>query len=298
MVVRWILGLGLLLQGMGQAQPLTLPDLWKRTYGEGRFRIERVLEEKSRFTRVQFSYLSDHLRVHGFANVPKGRGSFPVVVVLHGYVEPSRYRLLAYTTPYADFLAERGYLVLHPNYRGHPPSEGKPATGLRHVYAVDVLHLLAEVRGGAFPQADSRRIVLFGHSMGGGIAQVVALVDPGIKGVILLGSMSGDERRNLMRIQRWSGGARGQELWTLPAKTLEEASAWTYLERLSVPFSVHHGTQDAQVPPEWSWELCRRLKALGKPVECFRYPGGHLLRGQGDQVFRQRVLDFLGRVLP
>ena len=91
------------------AQVLTLPDLRARTYGEGGFRVERVLEERPAFTRVQFSYLSDGLRVHGFANLPKGRGPFPVVVVLHGYVEPSRYRLLAYTTPYADFLAERGY---------------------------------------------------------------------------------------------------------------------------------------------------------------------------------------------
>ncbi|ADW21599.1 putative peptidase [Thermus scotoductus SA-01] len=296
MVVRWILGLGLLLQGMGQAQPLTIPDLWKRTYGEGGFRIEKVLEEKSRFSRVQFSYLSDHLRVHGFANVPKGRGSFPVVVVLHGYVEPSRYRLLAYTTPYADFLAEEGYLVLHPNYRGHPPSEGKPATGLRHAYAVDVLNLLAEVRKGVLPQADGRRIGLFGHSMGGGIAQVVALVDPRLKGVVLYGSMSGDERRNLERIRYWSGGTRGQELLTLPPKTLAEASAWTYLERVAVPFSVHHGIRDAQVPPEWSWELCRRLKSLGKPVECFSYPAGHLFRGPVDQAFRQRVLAFFGRV--
>jgi esterase/lipase len=47
-----------------------------------------------------------------------------VVAVLHGYVEPSRYRLLAYTTPYADFLAERGFLVSHPNYRGHPALRG------------------------------------------------------------------------------------------------------------------------------------------------------------------------------
>jgi len=48
-----------------------------------------------------------------------------------------------------------------------------------------------------------------------------------------------------------------------------------------VPLSVHHGLQDAQVPPEWSWELCRRLKALKKPVECFSYPGGHRLPGGG-----------------
>lgn len=279
------------------AQVLTLPELRQRTYGEGGFRVERTLEERPRFTRVQFSHLSEGLRVHGFANLPKGKGPFPVVVVLHGYVEPSRYRLLAYTTPYADFLAERGFLVLHPNYRGHPPSEGLPARGLRHPYAVDVLNLLAEVRKGAFPQADPARLALFGHSMGGGVAQLVSLVDPALKGVVLYGSMSGDERRNLERIRYWSGGARGGELFTLPPEALRQASAWTYLAELSVPFSVHHGLYDLEVPPEWSFELCRRLKVLKKPVECFHYPGGHLFRGQVDQAFRKRALSFLLRVL-
>lgn len=290
----WVL-LGLALPV--QAQVLTIPELRARTYGEGGFRVERVLEERARFTRVQFSHLSDGFRVHGFANLPKGRGPFPVVVVLHGYVEPSRYRLLAYTTPYADFLAERGFLVLHPNYRGHPPSEGLPAQGLRHPYAVDVLNLLAEVRKGAFPQADPARVALFGHSMGGGIAQVVSLVEPRLKGVVLYGSMSGDERLNLERIRSWSQGRRGGELFALPEEVLKAASPWTYLEELSVPYSVHHGTRDAQVPPEWSFALCRRLKALGKPVECFAYPAGHLFRGEADRVFRERALAFLRRVL-
>lgn len=280
-----------------QAQGFTLPELRARSYGEGGFRVERVLEGGGAFTRVQFSYLSDGLRVHGFANLPRGKGPFPVVGVLHGYVEPSRYRLLAYTAPYADFLAQRGFLVLHPNYRGHPPSQGEPARGLRQAYAVDVLNLLAEVRRGAFPQADRKRVALFGHSMGGGVAQVVALVDPSLKGVVLYGSMSGDEVRNLEAILRWSGGARGRERYTLPLEALRAASAWTYLEELSVPFSVHHGTQDLQVPPGWSWELCRQLKALGKPVECFAYPAGHLFRGEADLAFRKRVLAFLERVL-
>jgi dipeptidyl aminopeptidase/acylaminoacyl peptidase len=292
------LGLALLLLlSLAHAQVLTIPQLRARAYGEGGFRVERVLEERPGFTRVQFSHLSDGLRVHGFANLPKGRGPFPVVAVLHGYVEPSRYRLLAYTTPYADFLAERGFLVLHPNYRGHPPSEGPPAQGLRHAYAVDVLNLLAEVRRGTFPQADPSRITLFGHSMGGGIAQVVSLVDQGIKGVVLYGSMSGDERLNLERIRYWSQGRRGQELFTLPEAVLREASPWTYLQELGVPYRVHHGTLDTQVPPEWSFALCHRLKRLGKPVECFSYPAGHLFQGEAEQAFRKRVLAFFNRVL-
>ncbi len=279
------------------AQVLTIPHLRARAYGEGGFRVERVLAEGPRFTRVQFSHLSDGLRVHGFANLPKGKGPFPVVVVLHGYVPPAGYRLLAYTTPYADWLAEQGFLVLHPNYRGHPPSQGEPARGLRHAYAVDVLNLLAEVRKGAFPRADSGRMALLGHSMGGGVAQVVSLVDSRLKGVVLYASMSGDERRNLARILRWSGGERGRELYTLPAEVLEAASPWAYLGELSVAYSVHHGTQDAQVPAEWSWELCRRLKALEKPVECFAYRAGHLFRGEADLAFRERALAFLRRAL-
>lgn len=295
--MRWVLGLALGVFGApALAQVLTLPELRARSYGEGRFRVERVLAEGPRFTRVQFSHLSDGFRVHGFANLPKGRGPFPVVVVLHGYVPPTGYRLLAYTTPYADWLAERGFLALHPNYRGHPPSQGEPARGLRHAYAVDVLNLLAEVRKGAFAQADPGRIALLGHSMGGGIAQVVSLVDSRLKGVVLYASMSGEEGQNLARILLWSGGERGRELYTLPQEVLAAASPWSYLGELAVPYSIHHGTQDAQVPPEWSWELCRRLKALGKPVECFAYQAGHLFRGEVDRIFRERALAFLGRV--
>jgi dipeptidyl aminopeptidase/acylaminoacyl peptidase len=70
-----------------------------------------------------------------------------------------------------------------------------------------------------------------------------------------------------------------------------------YLEELPVPYSVHHGTKDAQVPPEWSFALCRRLKDLGKPVACFAYPAGHLFRGEADRVFRERALAFLRRAL-
>ena len=70
-----------------------------------------------------------------------------------------------------------------------------------------------------------------------------------------------------------------------------------YLEELSVPYSVHYGTKDAQVLPEWSFPLCRRLEALGKPVACFAYPAGHLFRGEADRVFRERALAFLRRAL-
>ena len=73
-------------------------------------------------------------------NVPQGEGPFPVVLVLHGYVDPARYNTLTYTTGYADALARAGYLVIHPNFRNWPPSDSGPED-YRVGQAVDVLHL-------------------------------------------------------------------------------------------------------------------------------------------------------------
>lgn len=87
---------------------LTIADLAARSYGGGEFRIEEALAFTNAFTRSLVAYPSDGLTVYGFMNVPRGQGPFPVVLVLHGYVNPTRYPTLAYTTRYADALAEAG----------------------------------------------------------------------------------------------------------------------------------------------------------------------------------------------
>ncbi len=78
-------------------------------------------------------------------NVPQGDGPFPVVLVLHGYVDPATYNTLTYTTRYADALARAGYLVIHPNFRNWPPSDNGPEE-YRVGQAVDVLNLIALVQ--------------------------------------------------------------------------------------------------------------------------------------------------------
>jgi dipeptidyl aminopeptidase/acylaminoacyl peptidase len=56
--------------------------------------------------------------------------------------------------------------------------------------------------------------------------------------------------------------------------------------------------KDPDVPPAWSLDLCQRLEALNKPVECFTYPGeGHTFHGEGDDLFIQRMIDFFNRNL-
>jgi dipeptidyl aminopeptidase/acylaminoacyl peptidase len=280
----------------------TVDGLTARSYGAGELQVEQVLNVTNAFTRTLITYPSDELTIYGFMNVPMGEGPFPVVLVLHGYVDPARYNTLTYTTGYADALARAGYLVIHPNFRNWPPSDSGPEE-FRVGQAVDVLDLIALVQKkggqpGPLAKADPSRIGLWGHSMGGGISQRVLTVSDDVDAAVLYGAMSGDEALNHQRILFFTNGVRG--LWdeAPPDEALQRISPINYLDRITAAVSLHHGELDDQVPLAWSEDLCARLQALDKPVECFTYPGQpHTFVGEGDQLFVQRVREFFDRTL-
>ena len=280
----------------------TVDGLAARSYGDGELRVEQVLAITNAFTRTLVTFPSDGLTIYGFMNVPQGEGPFPVVLVLHGYVDPARYNTLTYTTGYADALARAGYLVIHPNFRNWPPSDSGPEN-YRVGQAVDVLHLIGLIQKlggqpGPLAQADPERIGVWGHSMGGGIAQRVIAVSQDVDAAVLYGSMSGDEALNHRRILVFTNGANG--LWdeAPPDDALQRISPINYLDRVTAAVSIHHGSLDEQVPLAWSEDLCSRLQALEKPVECFTYAGQpHTFVGEGDQLFVQRVREFFDRTL-
>lgn len=49
-------------------------------------------------------------------------------------------------------------------------------------------------------------------------------------------------------------------------------SATTYLNEISGPLQLHHGTNDTSVPYEFSENLASDLDDLGKEVEVYIYP--------------------------
>jgi uncharacterized protein len=281
--------------------------LSERTYDGGRMTAVRTLERNSSFTKTLVRWDSDGLTQYGFLNVPNGKGRYPVVFVLHGYVNPYNYRIQTYTTRYADRLARNGYVVLHPNYRGHPPSQGTPDGAFRVGYASDVLHALASIRSqsgkpGLLLKADGARVGLWGHSMGGGISIRVMTVKPDwVDAVVLYGSMSGDELKNAQQVYNvFSNRTRGLTELRTPQKTLDQISPLKFASRVQAAVSVHHGTRDEQVPYTWSLELCQTFKALGKQIECFKYANAPHLFGRGsrsDETFQTRVLGFFRREL-
>jgi dipeptidyl aminopeptidase/acylaminoacyl peptidase len=280
-----------------------MQTLISRSYGGGEVRIEETLQVTSFFTRTLISYPSDGLRIYGFMNVPKqGQPPYPVIIANHGYINPLLYETLDYTTRYADAFARAGFLVLHPNLRGYPPSEGGENL-FRVGMAVDVLNLIALVtqtggQPGALEQANPQAIGLWGHSMGGGISTRVVTIDRNLRAVVLYGAMSADERLNFEAISRWSQGQRGVEELMVSEEELRTISPIYYLDRVQAAVSIHHGGSDELVPVGWSHDLCQRLQDLAKQVECFIYPGQpHTFHGDQDLEFIQRSIEFFNREL-
>lgn len=274
----------------------TVPALRQRAYGGSGVEVLDVLGSGQGFIRYLIAFPSDGLTVRGFMNVPQGEGPFPVVITVHGYVNPATYQTLSYTTSYADAYASAGFLVLHPDLRGHGRSEPGP-NAFRSGYAIDVLNLIHQLD--SIPQADPERVGLWGHSMGGGITIKVLTVTDRVDAAVVYGSMSADEAANHQRILFFSGGqAAGSE--SLPVSPHEDPALYgalspvNFLDALRIPVQIHHGEEDAQVPVEWSKDLAGRLPG----AELFLYPGqGHSLQGEARALLDRRVIEFFRRVL-
>ncbi len=278
----------------------TIEALSTRTYGGGVIQNEGVLTNGGSFTRIMFKYRSEGLELYGYLNVPKGEGPFPVVIMMHGWVDPAEYSMLDYSTRYADALAEAGYLVVHPNLRGYGASQDAyDPIGIGDT--IDVLNLLALVRtqageAGLLEKADGSRIGIWGHSMGGGIVLRMLETDQDIDAAVLYASINADERLNLEYFDTDDG--RGNTPIHTTDEVLRTLSASTYLDRITTPLSIHHGEFDTVVPLEWSDQLCTDLGTLQKEVYCYFYENQqHTFQNSGDTLFIQRMIDFFDNKL-
>jgi uncharacterized protein len=276
--------------------------LRSRSYGGGQIEFLEVMDQNLYFTRYLIRYPSDGLSIYGFANIPNDDETHPVIIALHGYIDPAVYNTLDYTTRYADALATAGYIVLHPNLRGYRPSDDGENL-FRVGMAIDVLNLIALIQSqsaGSDPlkNANPASIGLWGHSMGGGISTRVITVSSDVKAAVLYAAMTGDELTNYTAIREWSGQARGIEELNVPVEALNSISSVYFFENIGAAVSIHHGTADELVPMSWSVTTCERLNLLGKDVECLYYEDmPHTFYGQGEEQFIQNSVDFFNRHL-
>ncbi|MDX1522954.1 MAG: alpha/beta fold hydrolase, partial [Anaerolineae bacterium] len=279
----------------------TIEGLRGRSYPGGTIQIRRLLTATTVFTSYYIHYPSDGLTITGVMQVPRGEGPFPVIILNHGYIARHQYWPGADTWRAAAFLNRRGYLTIAPDFR----SWGDSDTGnsfFRTGQVIDTLNLVSSLP--SLAQADTGRVGMWGHSMGGGVTTKAITVDPRIKAAVLYAPLSAYDSEVLAR---WGPGcvpARGpqlaeacsgeeilvnnidQNLYLAYADALYnplllyEISPINHFEAVTAPVQIHIGEADTVTPPEWSTAIYDTLRAAGKPVELYTYPDqGHALQG-------------------
>jgi acetyl esterase/lipase len=110
------------------------------------------------------------LQDYGELRIPKGRGPFPVAVIVHGGCWTKGYANLDYMAPLAEALTRDGVATWNIEYRQQgDPGGGWPGTFLDWGAGVDHLRALAKTN-----PLDLSRVVVAGHSAGGHAALWIA----------------------------------------------------------------------------------------------------------------------------
>jgi dipeptidyl aminopeptidase/acylaminoacyl peptidase len=264
--------------------PVSLPALMRKDFDGGRLRMVGVLGRFDTYTRRAVTYRSGDLTISGIMNVPEGNGPFPVLILNHGYIDPSYYVTGQGLAREQDFLARRGYVVLHTDYRNHAGSDDD-ASAERHLrlgYTEDVINAVLAVKRSGLPFLDADRIGLLGRSMGGGVTLNVLTVRPGlVDAATIYASVSSRTIDNFNRwvrddpdrsvvsdyvLDRWGGQRENPSFW-------RGVSPRTYFERITEPVLMHQGTADESCPPRWAHETYQALEREGVSSRLLIYPG-------------------------
>lgn len=272
-----------------------IESLRQREYRGGEIKIEETISSNNSYTKYLISYLSDNLKIYGVMNVPKGTGPFPVIILNHGYFNASTFKSGDGTDGMANILAGNGYLTLASDYRGFGKSENdaQESRGHNPNYAIDVLNLIASVK--TLDEADSERIGIWGHSMGGEVTLRTAEATDKLKAIVLWAPTSANAADNAAFYGRGRHAGMpspGQDQDT------DGASPINYLQYINAPISLHQGLADTEVNPKWSKNLYDALRKEGKKVEYSEYKDqDHNFRNLGWDKISEKTLEFFNRYL-
>ncbi|MCL4396621.1 MAG: alpha/beta fold hydrolase [Chloroflexi bacterium] len=292
--------------------PLTIAYLRQRDYPGSDITIEQTLAPGSNYSQYIASYRSDGLRIYALLTVPKGvkpATGFPAIVFNHGYIPPQQYHTTERYVAYVDAIARSGYIVFKPDYRGHGNSEGQATGGYGSpAYTIDVLNALTSIQH--FADADPNRVGMWGHSMGGQITLRAMVVSKDIKAGVIWAGVVGSYPELMtawhpitpiatpvaVSARRWR-----QDLFAQYGSPEQNPAFWasispnSYVADLSGPLQLHHGTADEEVPLKFSQELYGQVKAAGKTVELYTYPGSNHNITQGFTLAMQRTIAFFDK---
>jgi len=275
------------------------------------------------YSEADFSIPQARGALPGTLALPKGKGPFPAVVLVHGSGPQDRDETIGGSRPFLDIargLAAQGIAVLRYDKR----TQARPQDFQSGSFTVDdettddaVAALTALA---ADPHIDGRRVFVLGHSQGGMLAPRIASHWPQARGAILWaapartlldllpeqnryllgldGDISAPEQAFLDKLDAQIAAARGsvpvaasdlplgvpQSFW----KSIEAVNARADAQALHKPLLMLHGGRDFQVP-DTDWQLWKKALGHRSDVQWQAYPAlNHIgVAGSGASTLKE-----------
>ncbi|MEG3143116.1 alpha/beta fold hydrolase [Sphingomonas sp. RT2P30] len=253
---------------MGQAQSWYVFDTVSGGIGRIAYDNDTLKDALLNPVSVVHYPASDGKSIEAILTMPRhraGQKNLPLVVLPHGgpWARDS-----ADWDPYgwAQALAEQGYVVIQPNYRGSTgygrdwEKASENAWGYR--MQDDLNDAITWLAGQG--TVDAKRVCMFGWSYGGYAASRAAERD-GDKYRCAISGAGVHDLTAMIRYDKNYLGRYGAKMGMGSASAnLVDASPGLHPEKYSIPILIIQGAKDVRVPPAQSRELVARLKRAGK----------------------------------
>ena len=215
---------------------------------------------------------------------------YPLQVQVHG--GPESVRLDGWNTSsssYGQLLAQRGYMVLIPNYRG---SLGQGVAFSKGNHNDFMGKEFADILAGIDylidqNMVDSERIGIGGGSYGGYTAAWAATKHSDrFKASVVVAGVSNRISKDAMSDVRAENAVVHWNFWPYDNFDLVwDRSPLKHIKNAKTPTLIFHGERDKRVPTSQAYELYRGLKYVKAPTELIVYPReGHTNRERAHQL--------------
>ena len=198
--------------------------------------------------------------ITGYLTVPNGDGPFPLIVMPHGgpYVSETTDTF----DEWSQMLANNGYMVLQPQYRGSR-KYGLEFYKSAFINGSEAGHAMQDDKDdGALYLAkqglvDPDRMAMFGWSYGGYAALVAASREDQIYQCVIAGAAVTDPEMQVDYYRyRMEGAQKVEQLttWDGAVSPIKEVT------KVNVPLYILHGDNDQRVPPEHYYKYVKALE--------------------------------------
>lgn len=251
---------------------------------------------------------SKYRKISGLINVPKVQGTYPIIVMMRGFVPKEIYSTGVGTQRAGEFFARSGFITISSDFLGYGDSDNPSVSSIEERFqtyttALNLLSSLDNLNSGLTAsysgriKADSSRVGIWGHSNGGHIALSILEITGKNYPTVLWAPVSKPFPYSVFFFMD-EFDDHGKALRKVVADfeadyDIELYSPSNFYSWINAPIEIHQGTADDAVPLKWSDNLVEDLEKLGKDVTYFTYPGSdHNLLPDGWAVAVQRSLDF------